>query len=83
MDNINMSTAGFYNNQGFWTPHRVTNADFDLINTLKDTYTYPVYGWTWYNSVEEAQAAEGFDISVIDAINAEVSPQVEEGVING
>lgn len=73
MDGAYMSTAGFYNNQGFWTPHKVSHADFELVKDLKDTYTYPVFGWTWYNSVEEAQAAEGFDISIVEAINLEIN----------
>jgi len=74
-----MSTAGFYNSFGFWTPHKVTNTLFELDANLKDTYTYPVYGWTWYDSVEEAQVAEGFDIEVVETINIEVYGEPENG----
>ena len=81
MDGAYMSTAGFYNNQGFWTPHKVSHAEFELVNDLKDTYVYPVHGWTWYNSAEEAQLAEGFDSSVVDTINLEVYG--EQGENNG
>jgi hypothetical protein len=79
MDGGNMTTAGFYNSEGTWGPNKVINAMFELTSDLKDTYTYPVYGWTWYNSVEEAQAAEGFGMEIVEEINLEVYGEPENG----
>lgn len=64
-----MTTGGFYNADGFFGFNAVHGPDFELHKELKDTYKYPVHGWTWYDSVEEAQSAEGFDISLVAEIN--------------
>lgn len=37
----------------FW----VLNAEYELHRDQKDTYTYPVAGWSWYESEEEARLA--------------------------
>ena len=37
------------------------NKDWTLDIALKDTYSYPVDGWTYYNSFEEA--ATGFNLT--------------------
>jgi hypothetical protein len=63
-----MNTAGFYTSKGDYAPNAVYAPNYVLLAENKETYQYPIHGWTWYNSVEEAQAAENFDISVIDAI---------------
>lgn len=68
-----MSTAGFYDAEGSWGPNKVISPTFELVKELKDTYTYPIGGWTWYNSVEDAQVAEGFDIEIVTRINEIVS----------
>lgn len=67
-----MSTAGFYDAEGSWGPNKVTAPTFELVKELKDTYTYPYQGWTWYESVEDAQAAEGFSVEIIETINYKV-----------
>lgn len=64
-----MNTAGFYNNKGEYAARAVYGPTYVLLAQNKDFYTYPVNGWTWYNSAEEAMQAEGFDQSVVDAIN--------------
>ena len=41
---------GFYkndNNALIWSADRVINDNFELWESLKDTYTYPVEGWIW------------------------------------
>jgi hypothetical protein len=38
-------------------PNFVINANYELHREHKDTYDYPVDGWSWYNSEEEARAA--------------------------
>lgn len=62
MEEIRKTTSGFYNVDPdgvtllfgrFYVLHR----DFELHRHLKDTYTYPVYGWSWYESEEQARAA--------------------------
>ena len=68
-----MNTSGFYDANGNWAAHFVYNANFELLVELKDTYTYPVGGWTWYDSVEEVQAAEGFEEQVVIDINGFVN----------
>jgi hypothetical protein len=44
---------GFYkrNEEGNWmyAPTFVESATCTLIAELKDTYTYPVDGWAWYD----------------------------------
>lgn len=47
------TTAGFYkqNEEGEWmyAPNFVYAPDYTLLKEEKDTYTYPVDGWTWYD----------------------------------
>jgi len=72
-----MNTSGFYNSEGMRGPNKVISPTFELTKQLKDTYTYPVSGWTWYDTVEEAQAAEGFDMEIVEYINqmeSEINP---------
>lgn len=33
----------------------VLNTEYELWREQKDTYTYPVDGWSWYDSEEEAR----------------------------
>lgn len=35
----------------------VINAAYELHRHLKDSYTYPVDGWSWYESEEQARLA--------------------------
>lgn len=47
-------TSGFYKQEedGTWSyaPNFVYGPDFELLKENKDLYTYPVNGWTWYDS---------------------------------
>jgi hypothetical protein len=47
------TTSGFYkqNEEGEWmyAPNFVYAPDYTLLKEDKDTYTYPVDGWTWYD----------------------------------
>jgi hypothetical protein len=59
-----MDTSGFYkvddmNNKLMWAPNFVdgNNSDgitFTLVREDKDAHTYPVEGWYWFDSAEEA-----------------------------
>jgi hypothetical protein len=71
-----MSTAGFYNKNGEYASNEIYAPNYVLKAEEKDTYQYPIHGWTWYNSAEEAQAAENFDISVVHAINFPFQPNI-------
>ena len=46
-------TSGFYkqNEVGEWmyAPNFVDAPNYTLERELKDTYTYPVDGWSWYD----------------------------------
>ena len=37
-------------------PNFVRAPTFDLFAEDKDTYTYPVEGWTWYDTLDQAMA---------------------------
>ncbi len=54
--------SGFYATNGsgvIHAPNRVCAPTFELHKHLKDTYEYPVNGWTWFESEAEARAAFG------------------------
>jgi len=51
-------TSGFYkigNEQLLFAPNKVTNKDYVLEIAKKDTYTYPVSGWSWFASLSDAE----------------------------
>lgn len=58
-----MDTSGFYTVDADGVFHHAPNwveaPGYELRRELKDTYTYPVSGWTWFDSVELARAAFG------------------------
>ena len=46
------TTAGFYKlEDGNWlyAPNFVCSPDYELLMEFKDTYTYPIDGWSWYD----------------------------------
>jgi hypothetical protein len=60
---IRTTTSGWYKQdpggQLLFGRFYVLNADYELYRHLKDTYTYPIDGWSWYESEEEARTALG------------------------
>jgi hypothetical protein len=45
-------TSGFYkleDENWLYAPNFVDAPNYELLKELKDTYTYPVEGWTWYD----------------------------------
>ena len=49
---IEETTAGFYKQEGdnwIYAPNFVYSDSYELQKELKDTYTYPVDGWVWYD----------------------------------
>ena len=52
-------TSGFYrNNNGElqFAPNFVLSSVYELRRETKDQHTYPVDGWVWFDSAEEAEA---------------------------
>lgn len=50
-------TAGFYKYESeilSYGPNFVLNLDYELRAESKDEYTYPIDGWYWFNSLEDA-----------------------------
>jgi hypothetical protein len=51
-------TAGFYKKQEdgqiLYAPNWVEGLDISLVAQNKDQYDYPVHGWYWFESEEEA-----------------------------
>ena len=46
------TTEGFYkldNGDWLYAPNFVCAPDFELSKELKDTYAYPIDGWSWYD----------------------------------
>jgi hypothetical protein len=62
MDSIRM-TAGFYKFDTIllWGPNFVESPTYALYKENKDDYTYPVDGWYWFESLEEAQNFFGIE----------------------
>ena len=57
-------TSGFYKaneekNALYYGQNGVYNSSYSLVRESKETYSYPVDGWTWYDSKEQALTAEG------------------------
>jgi hypothetical protein len=53
-----MEESGFYKLEGesiLFSPNQVSHKDFELKRIIKDTYSYPVQGWYWFNTLEEAE----------------------------
>ena len=63
MEQEQVNKPGFYKLDGelLYAPNFVLNKDFELRIEFKDTYEYPVEGWSYFESKEEAKTA--FNIS--------------------
>jgi len=62
-----MDTNGFYKNDNdtlLYAPNFVDNKDYKLEKNQKDTYQYPVYGWYWFESEDEARSF--FNLPLVD-----------------
>jgi len=62
-------SAGFYTVDLRYAPNSVIGPGFSLTKEEKDTYSYPVNGWTWYESRDAAVAA---------SIDSGLNPQLTE-----
>lgn len=57
--------SGFYKLDGdlLYGPNFVYGPTYELLASNKDTYTYPVEGWYWFDTLEEACNHFGVDIA--------------------
>lgn len=51
----------------FEGPNAVYAPTFTLLKEDKDTYTYPVEGWIWFDTEEEARAYFGLPPAEVTA----------------
>ena len=52
-------TAGFYKKENdtlFYAPNIIEGDGYVLVAQDKDQYEYPIDGWTWFDSEEEAKS---------------------------
>jgi hypothetical protein len=67
-------TSGFYktdnNNKLIFAPNSVRAPDYDLLRKDKDSYTYPIHGWHWFDTRDDAKNFFG--------ITEEETPRVPE-----
>lgn len=56
MDGNGFMSAGFYKYEEPFLPNGkwVLDAEYELHEDKKDEYDYPVHGWYWFDSREEA-----------------------------
>lgn len=68
---------GFYKLDGslFYAAHYVKNKDYELYKDQKDSYSYPVNGWYWFNTIEEA--CENFQLNINDYVPPPEESQTE------
>lgn len=68
---------GFYkNDEGslLYAPNFVNSPTAVLIKEEKDNYAYPIEGWYWFNSKEEAISALG----IVETANLSADPNIAE-----
>ena len=61
---------GFYKNEDgvlLFAPNFVESKYFQLYIEDKDKYTYPVYGWYYFETLEEAEHTLGVKLEVFSA----------------
>ena len=64
MDGNGVVNPGFYFNDNdtlIYGPNYVLNIEFELHKEQKDDYNYPVFGWHWFDSEDEAYAFFGIE----------------------
>lgn len=76
MDNnwiIMEDTSGFYkleDKNWLYAPNFVYGPNYTLLRENKDSYTYPVEGWTWYDEspIEESFIEEAVIIEDLNSL---------------
>jgi hypothetical protein len=67
-------TSGFYKVDGalLYAPGQVYNANYQLHAADHAAHTYPVDGWHWFNTLEDA--CDFFEIDMEEYLNALMGP---------
>jgi hypothetical protein len=67
-------TSGFYKRDPggilLYGRYFVVNAKYHLKREEQASYEYPIDGWSWYDSEDEARSALGFPSKLEEAFNA-------------
>lgn len=66
---------GFYKNDNgslLWSADKVVAENFELWLDKKDIYSYPVEGWVWADTEEEAKSILGIIDEIIDIDNTDI-----------
>ena len=61
----NTDTSGFYKKQNgelLYGPNFVLHKNFELRKETHEQHTYPVYGWYWFDSLNEAKDFFGLEV---------------------
>lgn len=69
MDGDWLMNPGFYKNEdGFVLhgPNYVLNMNYELRKETKDEHAYPVDGWFWFDSDQEAYDAFGLELPAVE-----------------
>ena len=63
-----MDTSGFYKLDGslLYGPNYVLNANYELRRETRDDHSYPVDGWHWFNTEEEARLFFDLPLEILD-----------------
>ena len=68
MDGDWLMNPGFYKNEDgnvMHGPNFVLNMNYELRKETKNKHTYPVDGWFWFNSDQEAYDFFGIELPVV------------------
>lgn len=60
-----METSGFYKNDDgmiLYGPNYVEGGSYNIYRQNKDEYNYPISGWYWFDSKEEAYSFWGIPL---------------------
>jgi hypothetical protein len=65
-----MDTSGFYKLDGslLYGPNYVLNANYELRRETRDDHSYPVDGWYWFDTEEEARLFFDLPAEFIEAL---------------
>ena len=65
-----MDTSGFYKLDGIllYGPNYVLNASYELRRETRDDHSYPVDGWYWFDTEEEARLFFDLPAPFIEAL---------------
>ena len=65
-----MNTSGFYKLEGIllYGPNYVLDANYKLFRETRDDHSYPVDGWYWFDTEEEARLFFDLPAPFIEAL---------------